>query len=904
MSAPRPPALARLFLRVVLPSDLQEAFEGDLEERFQREYERSPGRARTAYWKDVLSPSLIRMRRESRGMPLPPGASPRAGRGDGIVRALLYDLKFAVRTLMKSPAFTAVAVLSLALGIGPNTAIFSIVNAVLFQDWGVGDPEGLVDIYGLTDDGSHFFNSFSNYELIEEGTGEIFEAVAHHSIFSGRIESPTGETELVLGEFVTGNYFDVMRVVPALGRAFLPEEDATEGTHPVVILGYHYWESRYASDPSIVGSEIRLNGRPYTVIGVAPSSFRGRIAPGIGTDFWVPVSMYTHLDPIKYRRGDFTISGRVAQGVTGAQAKAAVETVAARRDQELQNDNPDRRSRFRLAGVVLADIMLHPDADGILTTMSLLLFVAVGLVLLVACVNLAGFLLSRASERRKEMAVRIAMGAGRRDIVRQLVVEALVLSGAGAVLGLALGLFASQALASVRPPLPIPLELEVGLSLPLLLFTAGTAVVAAVLFGLAPALEASRAPVAGTLRDEAGSSGGRRKVGARGVLVAAQMALSTVLLFGAILFARSLGSASNLDLGFETREAAVIGVDATAAEYSTEEAEAFNESLMRRLETQPSITNVAVTSRMPLDLGTNNIGFDVPGVEPPPNQNRHVLETTRVSDDYFETMGIALLDGRTFDESDRMGTAPVAILSQAAASRYWPGESAVGKVLLPDTSAASAITIVGVVGNAKIWRLAESPFPYMYRSASQAPASSQHFIVARGSAPPGEIANLIRSEIRSIDPDVFLTKVGTLDDHLGYVFFLPRMAAVIMSLIGALALVLACMGLYGMVSYNVSRRTREMGIRLALGADRQTVIGMVLQSGLAVIAVGAVLGVVGSIGVGTLVGSSGFLLGVGGLDVLSMLAAPVLLGTVAVVATYMPARRASRVDPVRALRSE
>lgn len=203
------------------------------------------------------------------------------------MRSLLYDLKFAVRTLTKSPAFTAVAVLSLALGIGPNTAIFSIVSAVLFQDWGVGEPEGLVDIYGLTDDGSHFFNRFSNYELIEEGTAGIFEAVAHHSMFSGRIENPTGETELVLGEFVTGNYFDVMRVLPALGRGFLPEEDATEGSHPVVVLGYHYWESRYASDPSVVGSEIRLNGRPYTVVGIAPATFRGRIAPGIGTDFWV-----------------------------------------------------------------------------------------------------------------------------------------------------------------------------------------------------------------------------------------------------------------------------------------------------------------------------------------------------------------------------------------------------------------------------------------------------------------------------------------------------------------------------------------------------------------------------------------------------------------------------------------
>ncbi len=817
---------------------------------------------------------------------------------------LLADLKFAVRTLLKSPAFTAIAVLSLALGIGPNTAIFSLVHAALFQDWGVGEPESLVDVYGLTDDGRHFFNAYRNFELLEEGATDVFEAIAHHSVFAGRLESPAGDVEQVLGEFVSGNYFDVMRVEAFLGRTFLPEEDATEGTHPVVVLGYHYWESRYAADPAIVGTEVRLNGRPYTVVGVAPEHFRGRLAPGVGTDFWVPVSMYTHLDPSKYQRGDFTISGRVRDGVPSGQAIAAVETVASRYDAELQANNPDRRSRFRLAGVVLADVRLHPDADRVVTLMSVFLLVAVGLVLLVACVNLAGFLLSRASDRRKEMAVRVAMGAGRGAIIRQLVVESLLLSGVGAILGLALGLFAARALASVNPPLPVPLELEVGLSVPLLVFTALTAVVAAVFFGLAPALESMRAPVAATLRDEAGSSGGRRKVGARGALVAAQMALSTIVLFGAVLFVRSLQAASNLDLGFDTKEAAVVTLDASAAEYSAEEAAVFNDELMRRLESSPSITSVAFTNRMPLGLGVSNIAFDIPGVEPPPNRNRHVLETTRVTPDYFETMGIDVLDGSVFDETHREGTPPVAILSQAAAERYWPGESAVGKVLLPDTTAGSAITVIGVVGNAKIWSLGEAPFPYMYRPTGQASAPLGYTVVARGNVPPGEVAGLVRSEVRAIDPEVFLTEVGTMDDHLGFVFFLPRMAALILTLVAALALVLACLGLYGMVDYNVSRRTREMGIRLALGADGQKVIGLVLKGGLVIIGIGALVGVAGALLLGGVLQSTRFLLGISSLDPISILAAPLLLSVVAAIATYMPARRASKVDPVRALRSE
>jgi len=818
------------------------------------------------------------------------------------MRSLLSDLRFAVRTLSKSPAFTAIAVFSLALGIGPNTAIFSLVHAVLFQEWGVEEPEGLIDIYTLTDDGQYFFNRYSNFELIEEATTDVFEAVAHHSILPGRLESSTGATEMVLGEMVSANYFDVMGVRAELGRTFVPEEGETEGTHPVVVLGHRYWQSRYAGDVSLVGGEIRINGRPYTVIGVAPASFKGRLAPGLGTDFWVPVQMYPHLNPQKMTAGDFTISGRVRPGVAPGQALAAVETVAARENAERQARDPERRSRFALVGVALADVRLHPNFDGVLTAMAALMFAAVGLVLLVACVNLAGFLLSRAADRRKEMAIRVAMGAGRRAIVRQLVVESLVLSGLGAALGLVLGQLAARGLASIEPPLPVPLELEVGLSLPLLLFTAGTAIVAAVIFGLAPALESTHAPVAATLRDEAGSSGGRKKVGARGVLVAGQMALSTVLLFGAAIFVRSLQEATQMDLGFSTRAAAVVEIETSSAELSPDETRAFSDELRRRLEAMPAIESFAFTHRMPLDLGTTSTAFDVPGVEPPPNQNRHVLETTRVSAGYFETLGIEILEGRGFDASDGSGTAPVAVLSRAAAERLWPGESAVGKTLLPNIDGSGAITVVGVAGNAKIWSLGEAPFPYMYRPEDQGQPASTYTVVARGNAPPGEIAALVRGEALSIDPDVFMTEVGTMDDHLGYVYFLPRMAALLLALIGTLALVLACLGLYGMVSYNVARRTREMGIRQALGADQGSVIGLVLRSGLAVVGVGAVIGIVGSLGLGRAV--EGFLYGAGAADPIAILAAPLVLGLVATLATYLPARRASGVNPVTALRSE
>lgn len=818
------------------------------------------------------------------------------------MRSVLTDLKFAVRILLKAPAFTAVAVLSLGLGIGPNTAIFSLVNAVLFQDWGVDDPERIVDIYTLTSDGEYFFSRYSSFELIDEGTTDVFEEVAQHSMFSGRIESAGGEAELVLGEMVSGNYFEVMGVSAAIGRTFLPEEDATEGTHPVVVLSNDFWRTRYGADSGLVGGEVRLNGRPYTVVGVAPESFRGRLAPGLGTDFWVPFRMYPHLMPSKMGNGDLTITGRLREGVEPGQAIAAVQTVSVRRDEALRAENPERRGRFELIGVSLAEVKLHPNFDGVLTAMAALLFVAVGLVLLIACVNLAGFLLSRATDRRKEMAVRVAMGARRTDIVRQLLIESLVLAGLGAAVGLALGQVAINLLTSVEPPIPVPLELEVGLSLPLLLFTVGTAIVAAVLFGLTPALEATRSPVAATLRDEAGSSGGRRKVGARGLLVAGQMALSTALLVGAALFVRSLQSASDIDVGFATRAAAVVKVESGANEYTTEQRTAFVEELSRRLSSQPAITSHGFTARMPLDLGVMQTAFDIPGVEPPPDQTRHVLEMAPVTPGYFATMGIPILEGRAFEDTDRRDNPSVTILSKATADQYWPGESAVGKTLLRSEDGSDALTVVGVAGNVKIWSLGEDPRPYMYRPYLQGLENPSFAVTARGNIPPAEIAALIRDEARAIDPQIFLIEVGTLEDHLGYVFFLPRMAALLLSLVGVLALVLACMGLYGMVSYGVSQRTREMGIRLALGADRRGVVNMVLRSALTVVGIGAAVGIAVSLGLGQLVES--FLFGVGGFDLLAVLIAPMLLALVAGLASYLPARRASRVDPVRALRSE
>ncbi len=892
-----PPALARGLLRLLLPGSVRDAFMGDLEERFTREAAHDLGRARRRYWADALSPSVLRLRREVQGMPLPPGSSPATGGGDGFMTSLATDLKFAFRMLRKAPGFTAVAVLSLALGIGPNTAIFSIVDATLFQDWGVPEPESIVDMYSLTEDGRYFYTYYRVYELIEGGADDAFTDVAASAQQSGNLEVG-GVAELALGELVTGNYFDVLGVRAARGRTFLPEEDATPGTHPVVVLSDRFWRTRLASDPDVVGGDIRLNGRPYTVVGIAPREFRGRIIPAVGTDFWVPLRMYPHLAPGQMTNGNLFFMGRLRPGVTTDQARSILDAVAAR-----FNEERDSRSQLTIGAVNLGEVWLNPSFDRTIGAMAVLLFATVGLVLLVACVNLASFLLARATDRRKEMAIRVAMGAGKGAILRQLLVESLVLATLGGGLGLVLGLGASRLLAGLDPPIDVPFHLEVGLNARLLLFTGGASLLAALVFGLAPALEATRAPVAATLRDEGGAAAGRSKGRARSLLVGAQMVLSTVLLFAAALFLRSLQSATAVDVGFDTGPAAVVTLEPWASEMSDDERRIFADELMRGVAALPGVERFGLTNRLPLDLGVTNTSFTIPGVDPPPNADRHVLEYAAVSPGYLVTMGIDVVEGRGFTDSDMAPetSSAVAILTRAAAERYWPGESAVGRVLFRGGDTDRAVTVVGIADDAKIWSLTEQPRAYLYLPLPESGFGS-YVVVARSTLPPARLAESIRAEARRLRPDVLVSGTGTMNDHLAYIYFLPRMAALLITLIGVLALILACVGLYGMVSYSVARRAREVGIRMALGADRSDVVSLVVRNGLIVVAVGGLVGIVATLGLGSLL--ERFLIGVDGLDPLAMLAAPTVLFALAAVAAYLPARRVSRVDPIDALRSD
>lgn len=810
--------------------------------------------------------------------------------------SLVADLRFALRMMRRAPGFTAVAVLSLALGMGPNTAIFSLVDSLLLREWGVRAPEELVDVYSLTSDGRHFYSYYSVYELVDEGMDDVFSDVTAYALYAGSVERD-GRGELALGEIVKGNYFDVMGVEAVQGRTFLPEEDATPGTHPVVVLSHAYWSRRFGADPQAVGSQIRLNGRPYTVVGIAPQRFRGRISPGIGTDFWVPLRMYPHLSPDKFSNGDFSVTGRLRPGVTTLRANQELAAVAARYDET----RPESRSRLRLDGVSVAGVRFHPDLDGVVGAMALLLVVAVGLVLLVACVNLAGFFLARATDRRKEVAVRLAMGAGRWAVARQLLVESFLLSLAGGALGLLLGQAVLRSALSFQPPLPVPVHVEVSLDARLLAFTAVSVVLATLFFGLAPAMEATRTPVASTLRAEAGSSGGRRKAGARQVLVAAQMALSTVLLFGAALFVQSLRKATDQDVGFSTAPAAVVSVDSWAGQYTDEQDRAFIARLLDAVRSSPGVRHAAVAGRLPLALGTISTRVTVPGVEPPPDADAFTLEHTAVTPGYFATMDIGLLEGRDFDAGDAAEDQPVAVVSQAAARLFWPEGGALGRTMALGGDARQ-VTVVGVVEDVPIWSLTEPSRPYFYLPAAQSSVYGRFHVVVRGDLPAGELAARVREEARRLDPDILLSKVGTLSDHLGYIYFLPRMAAALLSAVGALALLLASLGLYGMVSYAAARRTREMGIRQALGAEAGQVVSLVVGGGMKVVLLGGALGMAAALGLGVLV--ERFLIGVGAFDAVALVAAPALLASVALAAAWLPARKVGTMDPVQALRGE
>ena len=910
--APAPPRFAEWLNRRRLPDELADAVAGDLHEAYLR---RAPSTGSTAaadlwYWGQTLTLRAGRLRKAARRLnavrPTWERNRPRRAGSDtpdfwSRMPMRPQDFTYAVRRLLRTPGFTFVAVLSLALGIGANTAMFSVVNAFLLRGLPLERPEEIVEVY-TSESGGYPYSS-SSYPDFQEirKLDQVFSGVVGTRTFLARIERGD-EPTMAFGELISWDYFQVLGVRMHLGRSFLPEEDATPGTHPVTILGYRTWMKDFGGDPGVLGTTVRLGGLPYTVVGVAPEAYTGTM-PVLVTGYFTPLMMTnqvmgTALEDQLDRRGSRSmfLKGRLRPGVSVEQADAALASLVA----GLNETYPTYYEGRTMSVLPTGDVALHPLVDRALKPVAALLLAVVGLVLLIACANLASFLLARAEDRRKEIAVRLALGAGRGALIRQLLTETTLLAVLGGGAGIVLANWTLGVLMAFKPPLPVPVDMDVTLDHRVLIFTAAITLVAGVFFGLAPALQATNPDVAPTLKDEAGRTGKPGRFNLRNALVVVQVAFSFVLLIGAGLFGRSLQKAQVIDPGFYTGPAALLWPMTELSGYDTPEQQRdFARTAEERLLAHPAIDYVAMADRVPLGAGVQTQGFLLPDVPSTQASGRTDVDNAHVNPGYFQAMEVDIVRGRGFTADDVEGEA-VVVVSQAFVDRFYPGRDVVGMVIDQDEGEAGQ-RIIGIAADTKVRTLGEEPRPYVYQLMGQPEYFGTQFIV-RGQGSSAELLVAARQVLDDIDPDLVYFETKTMNEHLALMLFGPRMAALLLGVFGGLALILSAVGIYGVVSYAVAKRTRELGIRMSLGASARDVVAMAVGGGMRLVFLGGALGVVLAGGVTWSV--SGFLYGIGSTDLVTFAVIPVVLAGVALVAAFVPARRASAVDPVTALRSE
>jgi putative ABC transport system permease protein len=817
---------------------------------------------------------------------------------------LREDLRYAARLLVKSPLFTLAAVVSLGLGVGANTTIFSLVNEVLLHPLPVREPSRLVSVFTTDAKNRARFQgfmttSYPNFRDYREQAGQVFSGAAG-SLFVPLSLTSGGTPEQVFGELVTGDYFDVLGVRAAVGQtfSFTEAEDQQLGAHPVVVLSDGLWKRRFGANPSIVGSAIELNRQRYTVLGVAAPRFRGVNALG-GPALWMPISAHKQVltgfaaENFDNRRALLmNVVARLKPEVTARQADSALSTIAAGLEKAHPQDNDSRSATLTpLTG-------LNPEFRRDVSLAGAVLMGVVALVLLIACANVANLLLARAASRRREIAIRISLGASRGRLIRQLLTESALLGGLAGLAGLLIARVSQDVLWSLRPPFLQAGDLDLGLSRTVLAFTILVSLFTGLLFGLVPALQLSRPQLVDHLKDRTNRATGYGRLFAlRNVLVMAQVALSLVTLVGAGLFLRSLQNAQRTDPGFDTTHLLLLSFDTGAEGYSGESSVAFERSVLDRVQTLPMVKGAVLASTGLFNGGLLRTVFPE-GVDPNDRRNGRLTPLNQVGPGYFETVGIPIVRGRALTETDREGAPMVAVVNETMARRLWPDQEALGK-RFRCFGQDWIIEVVGVARDAKYVTIGEDQQPFFYLPLSQHPEAAVTLHV-RTAGDPAAAVGTVRAQVQSLDARMPITNVLTIRELFDQVLWAPRMSASLLGAFAALALALAAIGVHGVVSYSVAERTQEFGIRMAMGARPVDMLKMVVRQTMLTASIGA--GIALLVAYAATRGLGNLLIGVPAGDPVTFGGTLAVILAAALAASAWPAWRASRIDPLIALR--
>ena len=813
---------------------------------------------------------------------------------------LATDIRLALRRARKRPGFTIVALLSLTLGIGANTAVFSLVNAILLRRAPIPHPEQITELVQNQPDFPFSPFSYPDYVDFKRAAVGTYSQIAM-SQFTVAAYDVGDHVESLMGELVNGDYFPLLGLRPTLGRLIGPEDDVSPGAHPVVVLSHDYWQRAFAGDPNVVGRMIRLSGHQYTIIGVAPKEYGGMLS-GVLPAVFLPVMMINQVQPDVRnqltQRGAHSgfIKARLAPGASLAKARALAASFTA----DMAKLYPSQWPSGTSVGVIpLKDVAVNPLLDGVIVPAAAALMAVVGLVLLVACANLASFLLAQARDRRKEVAIRLAIGAKRSVLIRQFLVESLLLASVGGVLGVVVSNLALRAVLRADLPVPLPISVDVSLDWRVLGFTILASAIAGVLFGLLPALQATRATVVETIKNENADGGPSRRFTVRNALVVGQVAVSLTLLITATLFLRSLQARATVNPGFGAAPAGMLWIAIPMDRYDSTHRLQLLDDIEHRMARIPGVVTVGAMDNILLNsLSQQSKRINVPGVTPPKGKNAFDVDFAAADSGLFGAIDLKVIRGRAITAADGPNMPRVAVINETMAQRFWPGKEAIGQTFRTDSV---TYRVVGVTGPTKVRTLGEEPRPFIITSYAQE-FNATMMLVAKTRGDADRTATQMLATLREVDPAIMTIQVKTMQRHLAAMLLPARLGAMAFTLFAGLALALAVLGVYGVVSYAVARRTREVGIRLAVGAQPQSLVRLLMREGVTLVVAGAVIGL--TLGFGAAAVLRTLLYGVGAGDPLTFIGAPLLLTLVGALAAFLPARRASRVDPASVLRAE